>query len=556
MIQYRSSSAYPSLRLLSLCIASTLWLGCSKTHAQNGEPSFTPNYASFELRRSDNWSPLATEDLNGDARVDLVYGAYSDTGGRELFIHYQDASGGFSQAPQRIEIKSEIIGIGFAELRPEPGTELVLYAANGVLSLSAGIEGYAGNLSPLLQTNLLATIASNRTVELMPALRDQDGDGMPDLLLPRDSGFDFLRGTNTGFAQAGGINTVNEALALARRNNREGGLNAQLGINAQEGIAIEFAVERANPFDDFVKTWQPITSTGSNPESPPDIVNNDQWVPNALFSDINGDERIDLAFINLDADANPQLNIAYQSAQGFNGDSLWSGSLNGDDGRGERRLIDIDGDGLDDLMLLNGDGDEWEVRLYRNRSQTAENSNESLENAPFKLDTPDQVLRLRGYDMRVEPLEIAAGEQVLAVSFYTLPVVEAIRSASINRTQLIYAAADQDQTQQGLLFDRRPASQLNESFSAANVRGLSEQMSLRYDIDRDGRKDALYITERGTLAAKRINASLQIADEPFWEYTSDKTVFEFEVLSLNNDSTSDLLLRHGTATTVLVSRND
>jgi hypothetical protein len=105
----------------------------------------------------------------------------------------------------------------------------------------------------------------------------------------------------------------------------------------------------------------------------------------------------------------------------------------------------------------------------------------------------------------------------------------------------------------GQLFNRRPDSRLEESFSAANVRGLSEQMSLRYDIDGNGSKDALYITENGTLAAKQIDNQLRIADEAFWEYVSPRTVFEFEVLELNNDRKPDVLLRHGTSTTVLVT---
>ena len=78
-------------------------------------------------------------------------------------------------------------------------------------------------------------------------------------------------------------------------------------------------------------------------------------------------------------------------------------------------------------------------------------------------------------------------------------------------------------------------------------------MSLKYDIDGDGVNDALYITENGTLAAKKIDASLRIADAPFWEYVSQRTVFEFEVLSLNTDKNPDLVLRHGTTTTLLVS---
>ncbi len=103
------------------------------------------------------------------------------------------------------------------------------------------------------------------------------------------------------------------------------------------------------------------------------------------------------------------------------------------------------------------------------------------------------------------------------------------------------------------MFSRRPNSRLEENFSAENVRGLSEQMSLRYDVDGDGRRDALSITENGTLAARRIDDQLQIEPEPFWEYVSPRTVFEFDVLSLNDDERPDLILRHGTSTTVLVA---
>ena len=79
-------------------------------------------------------------------------------------------------------------------------------------------------------------------------------------------------------------------------------------------------------------------------------------------------------------------------------------------------------------------------------------------------------------------------------------------------------------------------------------------MSLRYDVDGDGTNDALYVTDNGTLAAKKIDGQLRIADDPFWEYISPRTVFEFEVLALNDDAMPDLLLRHGTTTSLLVAR--
>tara|TARA_Y100001936_G_scaffold4295_1_gene3920 strand:- start:154 stop:642 length:489 start_codon:yes stop_codon:yes gene_type:complete len=160
-------------------------------------------------------------------------------------------------------------------------------------------------------------------------------------------------------------------------------------------------------------------------------------------------------------------------------------------------------------------------------------------------------MRFSGYDARLNFVTLKPdSELILNVNSYSIPVVDAIRNAAIKRTQLIYPLNPNDS---GALYDRRPTTRLEETFSATNFRGLSEQMSLRYDVDGDGNKDALYVTENGTLAAKRIDSSLQISDEPFWEYVSPRTVFEFEVLPLNEDGKPDLILRHGVSTTILVS---
>ena len=78
-------------------------------------------------------------------------------------------------------------------------------------------------------------------------------------------------------------------------------------------------------------------------------------------------------------------------------------------------------------------------------------------------------------------------------------------------------------------------------------------MSLRFDVDGDGRKDALYITSEGALAAKRIEDQFRIAEEPFWEYVPERTVLGFNVTHLNDDDAPDLILRHSTAITTLVS---
>lgn len=525
-----------SIRAFSLSAALTAAVGIAPGSFAQG----TGSYAAFSLEREENWTPLITEDMNGDGLLDLVYADYDATLGRQLLIHYQNASGDFPSSPQVIEIKSEIIAIGFGDLREELGTELILHAANGVFSLSPSIEGYSGNLQPIMRFDSIATIASRKQVEFLPPLEDRSGDSILDLLLPTEKGFAFFKGSRSGeFKPAGSIETVNADLLRARRNDRGAGLDTNLGINATEGIVVKVAVERRNPFDEFVKTW-----SGQTEEV--DLVNSSNWIPNTVFADINGDALLDLVFINLDSDANPQLNVALQEEEGFVPSPSWVTSM---DAGGEISLADFNGDGRSDLLRLSGSGDDWEARFYLSKKA----------DSPFDLSAPDQVMRFSGYDVRLNAVPLPTGAIALSVSYYTLPIIDAIRSASINRTQLLYAPltsapGETGSTAESALFARRPSSQLIESFSAANVRGLSEQMSLAFDIDGDGANDALYITERGTLAAKRVDDSLSIETDPFWEYVSDKTVFEFDVLSLNNDSTPDLILRHGNSITVLVSR--
>ncbi len=491
------------------------------------------NYIAFELERENNWERLlAFEDLNGDGLKDIVHANHQAVVGRELHVFYQQANGSFSSTPQRIEIKTEIIAVGFADLRPEPGVELLLLSSSGAFSLSSALEGYAGNIRQLFEWELIAAVPDSERVQFLSDIQDIDGDGEIDLLLPGDGVYGLFRNRgNETFELVSTFSTESEGLAVAQRGRDNGGLDARIDINAEEGVAIELTAEGKSYFDDFVEQWQ----DDSEPRS--SLLRAENWMPSAIFAELNGDARADIAYINEGSDGLGQLNIHYQdSGTGFAEEADWTGSL---DTRGDMHLVDADNDGLLDLLRITGQGNDRSVYLYRNRSGV------------FDLEKPDQVMRFSGYDVRVNIIPLSAGSApVMNVSYYTIPVVDAIRNASINRSQLIFGSSD---VQQNQFFNRRPDSRLDESFSATNVRGLSEQMSLQYDVDGDGRKDALYVTENGTVAAKRINGDLTIASEPFWEYVSARSVFEFQVLQLNQDGKPDLLLRHATATTLLVS---
>ncbi len=491
------------------------------------------NYSAFELNREDNWQTLVSYDMNGDGLKDLIYSHFSPAVGRELHILHQQADGGFSSVPQRIEIKTEIIAVSFADLRAEPGMELILFAGAGVFSLSSTIEGYSGNLKPLLQWDLIASVPDLERIQFVSALNDINNDGFVDLLIPSFDNYGvFLGGPNETFTLSASFDTKNEELANSARPAREPDMDARLGINAEQGVVIDVSVSQPSLFEGFIEQWD----TTANLER--DLLRTDAFSPNVLLAELNGDSLTDVMYLTVGADGLGQINIHYQQDSPlFAAEPDWTGTL---DTSGELQLVDINGDGTQDLLTLAGDGDDWNARLYLNSA------------GQFDFDAPNQIMRFSGYDVRLDLVKVdESTKPILSVNYYTLPVVDAIRNASLNRIQLLYGF---DQTEGNQVFNRRPDMRLEETFSAANVLGLSEQMTLSYDVNGDGRVDALYITENGTLAAKTVNADLSLSDTPFWEYISPRMVFEFEVLALNNDALPDLILRHGTSTSVLVAR--
>lgn len=509
-------------------------LGLASYALLSGTALAQSNYVAFELERENNWErQLAFEDLNGDGLKDIIHAEYQTGIGRELHVFHQQADGSFSTTAQRIEIKTEIIAVAFADLREEPGSELLLISNSGVFSLSPALEGYAGNIKQLLEWELIAAVPDLERVQFISGLQDIDKDGEIDLLLPGDGVYGLFKGRgNEVFELVSTFSTNNESLSAASRGRDNTGMDARIGINAEEGVVIELNAESNSYYDNFIEQWD-----ASSEEPERFLLRAENWMPTAIIAQLNTDLLADIAYINQGADGLGQLNLHFQDAQnGFNSEPDWTGSI---DTRGDIQLVDVDSDQQLDLLRISGEGNDRSAYFYRNQ------------NGSFDLQQPNQVMRFSGYDVRLNIISLEQDSApLLNVSYYTIPVVDAIRNASINRSQLLFGSKDAGENQ---FFNRRPNSRLDESFSAANVRGLSEQMSLQYDIDGDGRKDAIFVTENGTLAAKKINQDLTIDSEPFWEYVSANTVFEFQVLQLNQDNKPDLLLRHGTATTFLVT---
>jgi hypothetical protein len=356
---------------------------------------------------------------------------------------------------------------------------------------------------------------------------DANTDGFVDLLLPGvdDYGW-FTGGPDEQFTLRHQFSTVNTEVDDSDLPPLSGRFSTNISFNAQDGLLVDVQLRSGSLFEDFLQVGS------AQADAILDIRN---WMPPAVMAPLSAANRHDLIYLNIGNDIQGQINILPMNSAGSFADRPdWQAPV---EMRGDFTLLDVNGDGLSDIVRLVEDGNSWTVSFYVNTG------------GAFNFAQANQVMRFSGYDLRVDVTAITGGKPQLSVSYYTIPVVAAIRDASIVRSLLLFNHAATGPA----LFNNRPDFLLEETFSASTVRGLSSPIVLDADLDGDGRIDALHVTPAGALAAKRINSNLQFENQPFWQYVPTRSIARFRVMDMNNDGRPDLILDHSNTVTVLVS---
>lgn len=487
------------------------------------------NFINSEIPRGDS-NEILLEDMDGDGRKDIVVPQWSADAGRELHIFLQQENGRFPSEPsRRVEIKPEIIAFALADVRPEPGHEILLFTGTSVFSLSSAQASYTGNLERMFDWEFVAAIPDRRQVLYFPKLFDLDNDGNVDLLLPGREEYGFFHGNADGsFTLMHSLNPVNQQLDPSEVPLGNTRINTTFTLNEREGIVLSVTAVSNSPFHDFLLNWNDDEATS--------MLETEHWIPSVTTARMNSDERDDIVYMNIGNDLYGQINILLQRDDGTYADKPdWQGSI---DTKGDIRLLDINGDKRSDFLRVLNNGSDWDIQFFLNKDGT------------FTFAQPDQVMKFSGYDLTLAVTDIHNdGHTQLSITYFTIPVIGAVRNASVVRTQLLFAAS----TTGNQIFNSRPDFKLDETFAATEVRGLSSQINLQTDIDNDGHKDALYLTNEGTVAAKTIDSSLRFANTPFWQYVPARTVLRFTVDDLNGDGTPDIILYHSSHMTALVS---
>ncbi len=489
------------------------------------------NYVSSEIPAPEWPDEIVIADMNGNGRQDILIPVWSPENGRELEIYLQQGNGRFSpDASRRVRIPPEVVAVALADVRSMPGDELLLFTNSAVFSLSSAIPSLSNNVVELFDWQLVASVPDRRHIHFLPRPTDLTGNGHVDLLLPGREGYGLFEGLGEDRFQAlHQFTTVNEALDPAELPPAAGRFNTDITINQRDGLTVNIVPRSASAFEDFVQDWRQTGNRGA-------LLESRQGIPGAFTARINNDASGDIVYMNIGNDLRAQVNVlSIRNAEPLDTAQPWSAPA---DAEGEYHLMDLTGNTMDDVVRIVEEDSDWVIYFYINRD------------GRFDFDNPAQVMRFSGYDLRLDAVDVDAdGIPDLSISYYTIPVTSQLRNPSIVRTQLLYRGRGGE----GQLFASRPDSRLDENFSASNVRALYEPMHLRADINNDGRIDALYVADDGTLSAKRIDDSLRLSSSPFWRHVPNRSILGFEILDMNGNGIPDIVLHHSTATTVLIS---
>jgi hypothetical protein len=292
-------------------------------------------------------------DVDGDGDRDLVLSAGSVREGHEYnrFLHVHLRTKGevaFGANPDNtIPVDRWVVAFSLGDVLPSPGREILLFSARGVYAIPAlGAAKARERPTRVVESEVLWQLPDPTRVHTLPlAVRDLDGDGRDDLLIPRPGGY---TAAFTVPREEGGVVHLERSLDLpdapgalkpvargARRmQGREQLRNLELGI-----------------------------SIGGDDGAAGSLLKVEEQVPFPILDDHDGDGRADLLALS----GNRLLVWPQIAGRMFGVREEIEFPLAIDEGR---RLdvsfgtyaADIDGDGRTDVVILAGDRRSEEIR--------------------------------------------------------------------------------------------------------------------------------------------------------------------------------------------------
>jgi hypothetical protein len=476
-------------------------------------------------------------DVDGDGAPELVLAVKLRRGGRELRLH---RIAGVRVEPEpyvRVPVLRDVLAYGFADVRAEPGRELLFLTRGGVHSYSTTREGLRDNVARLIESELIYDVPDARALPFWRYVLP--GEGGDIVLVPSFLGLELWGPPPHGEAGAGYVRrcTLGSRSTSFRRLGGDEERRGEARVDLEGNLGLLY-------HDSFQDDPTP---------DPIDFLGDSRAVRAPALADVDGDGRLDLVTWQ-----SSKLSLHLDRGQGIPAEPTRVEESpeylqgKGDGGDTELSLVDLDGDGdLDLLVELRSGGDGFENAEYTLMPLIHEDGR------MFPKE-PSQLLRFEAAVLRVEVVDIDGdGRPDLAVRQFELPdMLETVKGLEFELTYLLYLGEEGPRP-----FGRKPALRRAERFDEDSVAAAAANRDLSMDCDGDGTPDLVEVDLAGYVAIRRLKLesgffsgeSWELDEAPWKRFEVRGDIESLEVLDLNGDGLGDIVSSGDRTLAILLS---
>lgn len=470
-------------------------------------------------------------DPDGDGTSALCVAILRPDGTRELRLHALETRRIAPEPSHRVPVLEDVLAYGFADVREEPGAELLFLTRSGAYSYSLTRDGYRGNIARLATVDLIYSVPDRRELPFW-AYTVPGGAGEQDLvLLPGRGGLVAL-----GPRREGEGEEPYEVWSSFRPDDRvrDGGDGAEAAVSGSGRMRISFtAAAEDGPFLDD-GAGSSLISGGESYRAP-------------ALVDVDGDGRRDLLLR-----VEEELRVHLCGDAGLPSAPTRVELLPPELEDATLTLVELSGDGFLDVLA------------------TVEEDEGALENSeqrvfvhlggPDRLlsEAPAQVLRFEAATLRASVGDLNGdGRPDLLLRKFVMPsVLESVSGLEFELAHLAFFG-----TGGRVPFERKPALNHVEVYGAETIGDVVKRRRLEMDCDGDGRLDLVEVDARGRIAIRRVVRDSGFFSGETWEleetawkrFEARGSILSLEIHDLDGDGLADLVSPGPRSITVLLS---
>ncbi len=483
------------------------------------------------------------EDVDSDGRLELLLVVRREAGRRrEIRIHPLTPEGVFARTPTSVvPVLDDVIAYGLADVRAEPGRELVFLTRKGVWSMSTTRAELRDNVRPLVEADLVYEVPD---LDELPFWEYVLPGRRAALVVPGETSFsvwapspdvadayvraaDFARATNAGKRDDHGKVAVRHEASV-----RVGGSSVNVDYGEQDPKRVLLDSNRAERTTllSFERTYRA-----------------------PALGDVNGDGRTDLL-----VEANDELWVHVATEAGIPPDPTriepWPDYLAG---VSRIELCDVDADGDADLFYSKTDGDDgggFGAEVFT--LGVLLNDGERM----FPPQ-PDQLMRFEAVELRWDVGEKSGdGKPDLVVRKFELPsMLDVVTRLDFKHTTLLYRGTGGGRD--GRVFERKPSMKSERTYDENSIQDVIARRDMSHDFSGDGIADLVEVDSSGRVSLRRLlhrssffgGESWTLETSPWKRFDARGSIASLDVGDFNGDGLGDVASIRGDGLLLLLS---